>query len=67
MPYMLAVFFCVGGVWLSRWVLPLVAALLAYFGDWWLALPTLAAWLLAAWGYRSFRLARFFEPPPSLL
>jgi hypothetical protein len=49
MTYMLSVFFCVGGVWLSRWLLPVVAALLVYSHDWWLALATLAAWLLAVW------------------
>ena len=67
MPYMLAVFVCVGSVWLSRWVLPFVAALLAYSRDWSLTLATVSAWLVAVWGYRRFRLARFFEPPPSLL
>jgi hypothetical protein len=67
MPYMLAVFIVVGGIWLSCWVLPVCVAMLIYSGDWSLALITAAFWLLAIWSYRFFRLSRFFESPPSLL
>jgi len=34
---------------------------------WWVGGMALGLWLAAVWGYRRFRLARFFEPPSSLL
>jgi hypothetical protein len=67
MPYMLAVFIGVGSVWLSRWVLPVLVGLLVYSRSWFYAAGTAALWLLATWSYRRLRLARFYEPPPSLL
>lgn len=67
MPYMLLIFVMVGGVWLSRWVLPVCALLWFYSHDWLMAGGALALWYLAAWSYRRFQLCRFFEPPPSLL
>lgn len=67
LPYMLFIFLSVGGVWLSRWLFPIYAALCLYFQEWWQASVSVALWLLAVWVYRRFRLARFFESPPSLL
>ncbi len=67
LPYMLFVFVCIGGVWLSRWVLPFYAVLLLYVQEWWQAAVALALWLLVFWAYRRFQLRRFFEGPPSLL
>jgi len=67
MPYMLAVFIAVGSIWLSRWVLPVCAALLAYSRDWLLAALVVAFWFLAFWSYRRLHLSRFYESPPSLL
>ena len=66
-PYMLAVFIGVGSIWLSRWVLPVYAALSAYSSDWLLAAGASALWLAAVWSYRRFHLSRFYESPPSLL
>lgn len=67
MPYMLGVFVGVGTIWLSRWVLPIWAALFLCSHDWWFTSGTLAVWFLAVWSYRRFRLSCFLEPPPSLL
>jgi len=67
LPYMLMVFVCIGGVWLSRWVLPCYAAFLLYLQEWWQAAVAFALWLFVFWAYRRFRLHRFFEAPPSLL
>src|SRR6266446_6016910 len=47
MPYMLAIFIGVGSIWLSRWVLPVCAALLIYSSDWLLAALTAALWMVA--------------------
>jgi hypothetical protein len=66
-PYMLLVFILVGGIWLSRWVLPLYAAVWVYVDEWYMAAGILAAWLLSVWAYRRFRLHRFYETPRSLL
>ena len=66
-PYMLAVFVGVGGVWLSRWLLPVCGATFFYLQQWWAAGVAFALWSLAVWAYRRFRLSRFFEAPPSLL
>jgi hypothetical protein len=66
-PYMLAIFVGVGSVWLSRLVLPVLAALWLYSHDWWLACSAFVLWLIAMWSYRRFRLSRFYERPPSLL
>ena len=66
-PYMLAVFIGVGIVWLGLWVLPVCAAWFLYSRDGWFATASLALWALAVWSYRRFRLARFYESPPSLL
>jgi hypothetical protein len=67
LPYMLFSFIIVGGVWLSRWVLPICGAAFLYSQRWWQASIAFALWLLAMWMYRRFQLARFFEPPPPLL
>jgi hypothetical protein len=67
LPYMLTVFIVVGSIWFSRLVLPVCAGMLAYSGDWSLALITVALWFLAMWSYRRFHISRFFEAPPSLL
>jgi TRAP-type C4-dicarboxylate transport system permease large subunit len=66
-PYMLLVFILVGGIWLSRWVLPLYAAVWVYVDEWYMAAGILAAWLLSVWAYRRFRLHRFYATPRSLL
>jgi hypothetical protein len=63
----LAVSILLGALWMSRWFLPSCAAALFYIHDWKFALLICVAWLLAMWAYRHFNLARFFEPPPSLL
>lgn len=67
LPYMLGVFLVVGGIWFLRLILPLCALVRIFTGEFWPVLPTLAVWLLCVWVYRRFRLARFFEEPPSLL
>jgi hypothetical protein len=67
LPYMLLAFLSVGGVWLSRWVLPIWIAFFLYLQEWRQAIIAFAFWLLAMWVYRCLRLARFFESPPSLL
>ncbi len=67
LPYMLAVFIVVGGIAILRWVLPLCALLRVLTGEFWPVAPTLAVWLACVWIYRRFRIARFFESPPSLL
>lgn len=66
-PYMLAVFICVGGVWLSRWFFPIFAVFLLYLHEWWQGAVAVTLWLLSVRAYRRFHLERFFEPPPSLL
>ena len=66
-PYMLAVFVGVGGVWLSRWLLPVSGAVFLYQQQWGEAGVAFAVWLLALWAYGRFRLVRFFESPPSFL
>jgi len=67
LPYMLAVFVGVGSIWLSRWVLPIYAALSIYSRDWLPGAGAFGLWLLAAWRYRRLNLSRFYESPPSLL
>jgi hypothetical protein len=67
LPYMLGVFVIVGCVRLSRWVLPVHAALSVYYNDWWLGAAAFALWLMALWSYRRFHLCQFYEAPPSLL
>jgi len=66
-PWLLLIFVGVGGVWLSRWLLPLSIVLAIFARLWWYGGVALALWLAAMWSYRHFRLARFFEPPSSLL
>jgi hypothetical protein len=48
-PYMLMVFICVGGLWLSRWVLPAYGASLVYLQEWRRAAMAFALWLLVFW------------------
>ncbi len=64
---MLAVFVMIGGIWLSRWILPAVVLLSLWNGDWWQACALLGLWLFVVWVYRRFRLNRFLEGPRSLL
>ncbi|MDB6032966.1 MAG: hypothetical protein JWM16_3304 [Verrucomicrobiales bacterium] len=66
-PYILVVSIVLCALWMSRWFLPCCAAALFYIRDWTFASLICVAWLLALWTYRHFNLARFFEPPPSLL
>jgi hypothetical protein len=66
-PLMLLVFAIIGGIWLSRWMLPLFVLGLAFAGLWNHAGISLLAWITAIWAYRHFRLRRLFEEPPSLL
>jgi hypothetical protein len=67
LPYMLLVFVGVGGIWLSRWMLPIYVTILLYLQEWLEAALTCVLWLVLLWAYRRFRLSRFFEPPHSLL
>jgi hypothetical protein len=67
LPYMLIVFVGVGGIWLSRWVLPVYGVRSAVLGEWWQAILAFAVWPLAVLCFRHFRLARLLEAPPSLL
>ena len=67
LPYMLLTFIVVCGIWLARWVLPVWAALHIYDREWWSAIGTILLWIFVVGIYRRFRLARFFEAPPSLL
>lgn len=66
-PWLFFIFVGVGGVWLSRWLLPLYIVLAVFARLWWFGGVALVLWLAAMWGYRRFRLVRFFEPPSSLL
>ena len=66
-PYMIVVFVCIGGVCLSRWVLPFYGAILLYVEAWWQASVAFALWMFVVWVYRRFHLRRFLETPSSLL
>ncbi len=66
-PCILLMSVSIGGVWLSRWILPPCIVLQLYVHEWWQAVATMVVWALLAWIYRRLRLERFFEAPPSLL
>ncbi len=66
-PLMLTLFVTIGGLWLSRWVLPAVAILFAFAQLWTHAGLSILAWITSVLIYRYFRLSRFYEDPPSLL
>ena len=67
MPYMLLIFFVIGGIWFIRWFLPFAAALFLLCGQWREAAFAAVGWAIAVVVYRRFKLGRFFEEPPSLL
>jgi hypothetical protein len=67
LPYMLLIFVSIGGIWLSRWLLPVCGAVLLYDHDWRAAGIVFALWLVLFWAYRHFRLCRYLESPSSLL
>ena len=66
-PLLLSFFVTVGGLWLSRWLLPPIVILFASAQLWTDAALGALAWLTAVQVFRRFRLARFYEDPPSLL
>jgi hypothetical protein len=66
-PLMLSLFVTVGGIWLSRWMLPPFAILFSVAQLWTHAGLSVLAWLASVLIYRYFRLSRLYEDPPSLL
>ena len=67
LPFIFVVFLVLMAVLVGLWCLPVAGALYLWFGSWWHAIASFAAWSVLVWLWRRLRLRTLFEPPPSVL